>query len=436
MTTNKEYAARRKDLMLQMHKNSIAIISSAPEKIRSRDTHYPYKQNVNLSYLCGFPEPESVLVLIPGRENGETVLFCRDKDPLRETWDGYREGPDGAVKNFGADDAFPISDIDDILPNLIEGKDRLYYAIGKDPEFDKHLMDWINHVRSQRGNGALPPGEFVDLDHFINEMRLFKTAGEVKIMRKAGEISAKAHVRAMKASRPGVFEYQLQAEIEHEFAMSGSVGPAYSSIVGGGKNGCVLHYVENKDPLRDGDLVLIDAGCEYQNYAADITRTFPVNGKFSVEQAAIYDVVLKAQADAIAMIGPGIEYNKTNEATIRTITQGLVDLGLLQGDVDELIANEAHREFYMHGAGHWLGMDVHDVGDYKIEGQWRVYEPGMVVTIEPGIYIAPGSPNIDEKWHGIAVRIEDDIVVTKDGNENLTSAVPKERNEIEALMAE
>jgi Xaa-Pro aminopeptidase len=205
--------------------------------------------------------------------------------------------------------------------------------------------------------------------------------------------------------------------------------------VGGGKNGCVLHYVENKDPLRDGDLVLIDAGCEYQNYAADITRTFPVNGKFSVEQAAIYDVVLKAQADAIAMIGPGIEYNKTNEATIRTITQGLVDLGLLQGDVDELIANEAHREFYMHGAGHWLGMDVHDVGDYKIEGQWRVYEPGMVVTIEPGIYIAPGSPNIDEKWHGIAVRIEDDIVVTKDGNENLTSAVPKERNEIEALMA-
>lgn len=435
MTTNKEYAARRKDLMLQMHKNSIAIISSAPEKIRSRDTHYPYKQNVNLSYLCGFPEPESVLVLIPGRENGETVLFCRDKDPLRETWDGYREGPNGAVKNFGADDAFPISDIDDILPNLIEGKDRLYYAIGKDPEFDKHLMDWINHVRSQRGNGALPPGEFVDLDHFINEMRLFKTAGEVKIMRKAGEISAKAHVRAMKASRPGVFEYQLQAEIEHEFAMSGSVGPAYSSIVGGGKNGCVLHYVENKDLLRDGDLVLIDAGCEYQNYAADITRTFPVNGKFSVEQAAIYDVVLKAQADAIAMIGPGIEYNKTNEATIRTITQGLVDLGLLQGDIDELIANEAHREFYMHGAGHWLGMDVHDVGDYKIEGQWRVYEPGMVVTIEPGIYIAPGSPNIDEKWHGIAVRIEDDIVVTKDGNENLTSAVPKERNEIEALMA-
>ena len=435
MITNKEYAGRRKELMSLMHSNSIAIISSSPEKVRSRDTHYPYKQNVNLSYLCGFPEPESVLVLIPGRAQGEMVLFCRDKDPLRETWDGYREGPEGAVSNFGADDAFPIADIDDILPNLIEGKDRLYYAIGKDPEFDRHLMDWVNHVRNQRGNGALPPGEFVDLDHFINEMRLFKTAGELKIMRKAAEISANAHCRAMKASKPGLFEYQLQAEIEHEFAVNGSAGAAYTSIVGGGKNGCILHYIENRDALKDGDLVLIDAGCEYQNYAADITRTFPVNGKFSDEQAAIYDLVLKAQTDAIAVIGPGIEYNKTNEATVLAITQGLVDLGILHGDVDELITSEAHREFYMHGAGHWLGMDVHDVGDYKIEAQWRVYEPGMVVTIEPGIYIAPGNPNVDKKWHGIAVRIEDDIVVTKSGNENITSGVPKTRDQIEALMA-
>ena len=435
MITNKEYAGRRKELMSLMHSNSIAIISSSPEKVRSRDTHYPYKQNVNLSYLCGFPEPESVLVLIPGRAQGEMVLFCRDKDPLRETWDGYREGPEGAVSNFGADDAFPIADIDDILPNLIEGKDRLYYAIGKDPEFDRHLMDWVNHVRNQRGNGALPPGEFVDLDHFINEMRLFKTAGELKIMRKAAEISANAHCRAMKASKPGLFEYQLQAEIEHEFAVNGSAGAAYTSIVGGGKNGCILHYIENRDALKDGDLVLIDAGCEYQNYAADITRTFPVNGKFSDEQAAIYDIVLKAQTDAIAMIGPGIEYNKTNEATVLAITQGLVDLGILHGDVDALIASEAHREFYMHGAGHWLGMDVHDVGDYKIEAQWRVYEPGMVVTIEPGIYIAPGNPNVDKKWHGIAIRIEDDIVVTKSGNENITAGVPKMRDQIEALMA-
>ncbi len=435
MITNKEYAARRKELMAIMHPNSIAILCAAPEKIRSRDTHYPYKQNVNLSYLCGFPEPQSVLVLIPGREQGEMVLFCRDKDPLRETWDGYRQGPEGAVANFDADDAFPISDIDDILPNLIEGKDRLYYAIGKDQEFDRQLMEWINQVRSQRGNGALPPGEFVDLDHFVNEMRLIKTSEEIKIMRKAAKISADAHCRAMQVTRPDMFEYQLQAEIEHEFMTRGAVGAAYSSIVGGGKNGCILHYVENKDVLSDGDLVLIDAGCEFQNYAADITRTFPVNGKFSKEQAAVYDIVLQAQANAIEVIGPGIEYNKTNEATIRTITQGLVDLGILQGDVDELIASEAHREFYMHGAGHWLGMDVHDVGDYKIEGQWRVYEPGMVVTIEPGIYIAPGNPNVDKKWHGIAVRIEDDIVVTKTGNENLTDSVPKNRHEIEALMA-
>jgi Xaa-Pro aminopeptidase len=266
-------------------------------------------------------------------------------------------------------------------------------------------------------------------------MRLFKTAGELKIMRKAAEISVSAHSRAMKASKPGLFEYQLQAEIEHEFAVHGSAGAAYTSIVGGGKNGCILHYIENRDALKDGDLVLIDAGCEYQNYAADITRTFPVNGKFSDEQAAIYDIVLQAQSDAIAVIGPGIEYNKTNEATVLAITQGLVDLGILHGDVDELIASEAHREFYMHGAGHWLGMDVHDVGDYKIDGQWRVYEPGMVVTIEPGIYIAPGNPNVDKKWHGIAVRIEDDIVVTKDGNENITAGVPKKRDQIEALMA-
>jgi Xaa-Pro aminopeptidase len=342
---------------------------------------------------------------------------------------------ESAVANFGADDAFPISDIDDILPGLLEGKDRLYYAIGKDPDFDAHLMTWVNEVRSQRGTGALPPSEFVDLDHFIDEMRLIKTAPEIKVMRKAGEISARAHCRAMKLSRPGLYEYHLQAEIEHEFMISGAPAPAYSSIVGGGKNGCILHYIENRDKLKDGDLVLIDAGCEYQDYAADITRTFPVNGKFSDAQAAIYDVVLRAQEEAIKVIGPGIAYNKANETTIRVITQGLVDLGILKGDVDELIAGEAHREFYMHGAGHWLGMDVHDVGDYKIENKWRVYEPGMVVTIEPGIYISPDNTNVDEKWRGIAVRIEDDVVVTKEGNEIMSAGVPKARDQIEALMA-
>jgi Xaa-Pro aminopeptidase len=421
--------------MAMMQGNSIAVIAAAPEKIRSKDTHYPYKQSTNLSYLSGFPEPQSVMLLIPGRSQGEMVFFCRDKDPLRETWDGYRQGPAGAVQNFGADDAFPIDDIDDILPGMLEGRDRVYYGIGKDAEFDKHLMEWVNGVRDKRGSDAMPPGEFVDLDHLVNEMRLIKSAAEIKLMRKAGEISARAHRRAMQMSRPGLFEYQLQAEIEHEFMLSGATGPAYTSIVGGGKNGCILHYIENRDKLRSGDLVLIDAGCEYQDYAADISRTFPVNGKFSSEQAAIYDIVLASQVAAIELIAPGLEYNLANDATVRVITQGLVDLKILQGDVEDLIARGAHRDVYMHNAGHWLGMDVHDVGDYKIDNHWRIYEPGMALTVEPGIYISPDNTNVDEKWRGIAVRIEDDMLVTKTGCESLTSDVPSARDEIEQLMA-
>ena len=296
-------------------------------------------------------------------------------------------------------------------------------------------MSWINDIRDQKDRGSAPPGEFVDLDHLVNEMRLIKTAAELKLMRKAGEISARAHCRAMRISVPGIYEYQLQAEIEHEFMVSGASAPAYTSIVGGGKNGCVLHYIENRKRVNDGDLVLIDAGCEYNNYAADITRTFPVNGKFSAEQAAIYDIVLQAQSEAIAKIVPGAPYNVANDATVAVITQGLRDLGLLDGEVAELIETEAYREFYMHSSGHWLGMDVHDVGDYKIENQWRVYEPGMVVTVEPGIYISPDNTAVAEKWRGMAVRIEDDIAVTKTGHEDLTSGVPKTRGDIELLMA-
>ena len=434
MIGEKEYIKRRKDLMSMMHRNSIAVISAASEKVRSKDTFYPYKQNVNLTYLSGFQEPESVLVLIPGREEGQVILFCRERDPLREVWDGSRVGPAAAIKKYDLDDAFPISDIDDILPNLIEGKDRLYYAIGKDPDFDKRILDWVNHVKSQRGNGALPPGEFMDLDHFMNEMRLIKNAAETGVIKKAAQISVEAHKRAMTFCQPGIYEYELQAEIEHQFSKSGASGPAYTSIVGGGKNACVLHYIENKDILKDGDLVLIDAGCEYENYAADITRTFPVNGKFSTQQAAIYDIVLEALEQAIEVTQSGAPYNVTNETIIKVITEGLVNLGLLQGEVTDLITSEAHREFYMHGAGHWLGMDVHDVGDYKIDGEWRVYEPGMVVTIEPGIYISEHNMRVEEKWRGIGVRIEDDIMITKTGNKNLTSGVPKSRKAIEELM--
>jgi len=430
MITAKEYTARRRELMSTMQGNSIAIVAAAAEKIRSRDTHYPYKQATNLSYLCGFSEPESVLVLIPGRDQGESILFCREKDRLRETWDGYRVGPEGAVADFAMDDAFPIGDLDDILPGLLEGRERVYYAIGKDADFDRHLMGWVSEI-----SGSEAPGEFVDLDHIVNEMRLIKTAAELKLMRGAGEISARAHCRAMRAAKPGIYEYQLQAEIEHEFMASGATAPAYTSIVGGGKNGCILHYIENREKINNGDMVLIDAGCEFENYAADITRTFPVNGKYSREQAAIYDIVLEAQVQAMASIAPGAAYNIANQTTIAVITQGLVDLGILNGDVSELIEQHACKDFYKHSSGHWLGMDVHDVGDYKIDGQWREFEPGMVLTVEPGIYISPDNTSVAEQWRGLAVRIEDDVAVTKTGCEDLTAGVPKKRSDIELLMA-
>ncbi|WP_323813208.1 Xaa-Pro aminopeptidase [Cellvibrio sp. NN19] len=431
-----EFARRRKQLMAQMEPNSIAIVPAAPERPRSRDTEYHYRQDSDFLYLSGFEEPQAVLVLIPGRDHGEYVLFVRERNREREIWDGYRAGPEGACSEFDADDAFPIDDIDEILPGLLEGRQRVYYSMGKDSEFDKHVMDWVNTIRAKVRSGATPPGEFLDLSHFLNDMRLFKSAAELRVMKEAGEISARAHVRAMKASKPGVMEYQLEAEIMHEFQMSGARFPAYNSIVGGGKNGCILHYIENSAPLKNGDLVLIDAGCELDYYAADITRTFPVNGKFSPEQKVLYDICLQAQLEAIAECKPGKHWNDPHEATVRVITEGLVKIGLLEGDVKELIANEAYKEFYMHRAGHWLGMDVHDVGDYKVGGEWRVLEPGMVMTVEPGIYVAPDNERVAKKWRGIGIRIEDDVVITKDGNEILTKDVPKTVAEIEALMAQ
>ncbi|HSC68622.1 MAG TPA: Xaa-Pro aminopeptidase [Cellvibrio sp.] len=430
-----EFARRRKTLMAHMEPNSIAIVPAAPERPRSRDTEYHYRQDSDFLYLSGFEEPQAVLVLAPGREHGEYVLFVRERNREREIWDGYRAGPEGACSEFEADDAFPIDDIDEILPGLLEGKQRVYYSMGKDSEFDKHVMDWVNTIRAKVRSGATPPGEFLDLSHFLNDMRLFKSAAELRVMKEAGEISARAHVRAMKASKAGVMEYQLEAEILHEFQMSGARFPAYNSIVGGGKNGCILHYIENSAPLKSGDLVLIDAGCELDYYAADITRTFPVNGKFSPEQKALYEICLQAQLEAIAVAKPGNHWNDPHEATVRVITEGLVKIGLLEGDVSELIKNEAYKEFYMHRAGHWLGMDVHDVGDYKVGGEWRVLEPGMVMTVEPGIYVAPDNERVAKKWRGIGIRIEDDVVITKDGNEVLTKDVPKTVAEIEALMA-
>jgi Xaa-Pro aminopeptidase len=430
-----EYARRRKALMEQMEPNSIAILPAAAVAIRNRDVEHVYRQDSDFQYLSGFPEPEAVIVLIPGREYGEYVLFCRERNPERELWDGLRAGQDGAMREYGADDAFPITDIDDILPGLIEGRDRVYSSMGSNPEFDRHVMEWINVIRSKAHLGAQPPKEFVALDHLLHDMRLYKSAAEVKVMREAAQISARAHVRAMQASRAGLYEFSLEAELDYEFRKGGAKMPAYGSIVASGRNACILHYQENDAPLRDGDLVLIDAGCEIDCYASDITRTFPVSGKFSAEQKAIYEVVLKSQEAAFAAIKPGNHWNQAHEATVRVITEGLVELGLLRGAVDELIAAEAYKAFYMHRAGHWLGMDVHDVGEYKVGGEWRVLEAGMALTVEPGIYVSPDNQAVAKKWRGIGVRIEDDVVVTKKGCEILTGDVPKTVAEIEALMA-
>lgn len=431
----KEFAARRTRLMQMMDPNSIAIIPSAHEIIRNNDTHFPFRQDSDFYYLTGFNEPDAVAVLIPGRSHGAFVLFCRDRDPERELWDGYRAGPEGACQEYGADDAFPIDDLDEILPGLLEGRERVYYAMGRDGEFDRHVMEWVNAIRSKVRSGAIPPGEFLDLNHFLHELRLFKSAQELQLMKQAADISAKAHRRAMAVCKPGMMEYQLEAELLHVFAKNGARHPAYSSIVGGGDNGCILHYVENRDMLNDGDLVLIDAGCELDHYASDITRTFPINGQFSPEQKALYELVLQAQLAAIAVVKPGNHWNEPHDATVKVITEGLVKLGLLKGKVSALIKSAAYRDFYMHRAGHWLGMDVHDVGDYKCGGEWRVFEPGMVLTVEPGIYVSPHNKKVDKKWRGIGIRIEDDVVVTKNGCEVLTAAAPKTVAEVEAWMA-
>ncbi len=430
-----EFGRRRRNLMAALENNSIAVLPASSEVLRNSDVEYPFRQDSDFYYLCGFAEPEAVLVLIPGREHGEFLLFCREKDVEKELWLGERVGPEGACAMYDADDAFPIGDIDDILPGLIEGRDRLYYSMGRNSGFDRRLMGWVNGIRAQEQNGAHPPGEFVDLDHQLHDLRLYKSAAELKIMKEAVRISSLAHLRAMQNCSPGMMEYQLEAELVHEFMMHGSRSPAYSSIVGGGANGCVMHYVENCDRLRDGDLVLIDAGCEYEHYASDITRTFPVNGRFSKEQGDLYELVYQAWVAAVAEVVAGNHWNQPHDASVRVITAGLVELGVLEGDVDQLIEAGAYRPFYMHKVGHWLGMDVHDVGDYRVGEEWRMLEPGMVMTIEPGVYIGPGNTSVAKKWRGIGIRIEDDVVVTRSGCEILSGDLPRTRQEIEAVMA-
>jgi Xaa-Pro aminopeptidase len=428
------YVRRRRQLMRMAGDDAIVVIPSAPERIRSRDTHYPYRQDSDLWYLCGFAEPEAVLVLIPGRKHGESLLFCRERDPDREGWDGPRVGPEGAVDALGMDDAYPIDDLDEILPGLLEGRSRVYYHFGRDTEFDLKLIGWVNRVRAQMRMGAQPPHEFLELGHLLDEMRLFKDREELRLMQRAADISIEAHQAAMRVARPGIHEYELQAEIERVFRRH-DAEPAYGSIVGAGENGCVLHYRANRAQAQDGALVLVDAGAEYRGYAADITRTFPVNGRFTPAQRALHDLVGAAQRAALAQARPGVPYEAGHVAAVETLTEGLLGLGLLKGTLEKNLAEGHYKRFYRHKTGHWLGLDVHDVGEYRIDGESRLLEPGMVFTIEPGLYVSADDKSVDARWRGIGIRTEDDILVTKDGHVVLTDGLARSADEIEAFMA-
>ena len=433
--TKKEFAKRRKKLMDIMGPNSIAILPNAEISPRNRDVDFPFRSDSNFHYLSGFDEPESVIVIVPGRTHGEYLLFCRERNLEKEIWDGYRAGQEGAINNFDADDSYPISDLDDILPGLLEDREKVFYTMGNIPSFDQRVVGFLNHLRKASRQGKNSPTEIIELDHSLNELRLFKSGAEIKSMRQAAEISAQAHIRAMQYTQPGHWEYQVEAEIIHEFMKNDCRSPAYPSIVGGGENGCILHYIENNHKLKSSDLLLIDAGAEYDYYAGDITRTFPVNGKFTPSQKTLYTIVLDAQKAAIAAVKPGNHWNQPHEEAARVLTAGLLNIGLLKGKLEDLIVNEAYREFYMHRTGHWLGMDVHDVGDYKVGGEWRVLEPGMVLTVEPGLYIRDLA-HVPKKWHFTGIRIEDDVLVTKTGHEVLSASAPKEIADIEALMAQ
>jgi Xaa-Pro aminopeptidase len=432
MSSAKEFVRRRRELMGMIGANGIAVLAAAPERVRSRDTLFIYRPDSDFYYLTGFPEPEAVAVLVPGRPQGEFLLFCRERNPERELWDGPRAGPEGAVAAFGADDAYPIDDLDDILPGLLERSDRVYYSIGKS-DFDQKLLAFIQTLNGKR-QSSHAPSELVALDHLLHEMRLFKSRGEAGTMRRSAKIAVAAHERAMELARPGMIEYELEAEFLHEFRRHGA-DCSYPPIVAAGANACVLHYRANDATLCDGDLVLIDAGCELQMYASDVTRTFPVNGVFSKPQRELYEVVLAANRAATKAAQVGNHWNDPHDAAVGEVTRGLKRLGLLSGRVHHLIKSQAYRQFFMHRTGHWLGLDVHDVGDYKVGDQWRLLEPGMVMTIEPGIYVSPASKDVAKRWRGIGIRIEDDVLVTRDGPDVLTADLAASVEEIEALMA-
>jgi Xaa-Pro aminopeptidase len=427
-----EFARRRRQLMRMAGADAALLVAAAPERMRNADAAWPYRQDSDFHYLTGFPEAEAVLALLPGRTHGEAVLFCRERDPAHERWHGEVTGTERAVGAFGLDDAFPIEDIDDILPGMIEGRARVYCHFGREPDFDARLLGWMRRLRQLRGGGVVPK-EFVALGHLLHDLRLYKSRGELKLMRQAASIAAEAHLAAMAAAAPGRFEYEVEAELLRVMRGRGAV-PAFPPIIAGGVNACTMHYLANRAPLRDGDLLLIDAGAEVECYASDITRTFPVNGRWTREQRALYEVVLAAQQAAIDEVQPGHPFDAAHHAAVRVIAEGLCALGLLKGPPDAAIESGAYKTFFPSKTGHWLGLDVHDVGDYRVDGEARLLEAGMVVTVEPGIYVPPDLRGVAERWRGIGIRIEDDVAVGADGNVVLTAAVPKEPEELERLL--
>lgn len=433
--TRAEYKRRRRVLMKAVGPSGLAILPAARETIRNRDVHYPFRQNSDFSYLTGFPEPDAFAVFAPKRKEGEFILFCRPRDPEREQWDGRRAGVEGAVERFGADQAHPLAELETILPTLIDGRTRLYYPIGTENALDAQVMGWVRQVRAKARTGAVAPDTFISIDSLIHEQRLIKSDAEIATMRRAARISAAAHRRLMQHCTPGMNERDLDIQFQHDCATAGAHALAYPSIVGGGINACILHYIENNAPLRDGDLVLIDAGCELDGYASDITRTFPINGQFSPAQREIYELVLAAHTAAIAKARPGNRWNAPHDAAVKVLTKGLVQLGLLTGKVGKLIKDEAYKPYYMHRTGHWLGMDVHDVGHDMHDGDWRVLEPGMVLTVEPGLYL-PNTDAVPKPYRGIGIRIEDDVLITRDGNAILSGDVPRHPDAIEAVMSQ
>ncbi|TCB71706.1 Xaa-Pro aminopeptidase [Acinetobacter sp. ANC 4216] len=435
--TQADFQERRDRLAEEMGPHSIAIIATSPVALRNRDADYKFRADSSFFYLTGFAEPEAVAVIetFESIDEGYTYsLFCRERNREMEIWNGYRAGVDGAVDDYEADEAYAIDLLDEEIIEKLHNKQKLFYRIGHQADFDARVAKWIAKASGESRKGTSAPAQVIQLDRIVDEMRLHKSEKEIKLMQLASDISAEAHTRAMQTVKPGMMEYALEAELNYIFGKNGCV-PSYNSIVGGGANACILHYVENDKALNDGDLVLIDAACEYQLYASDITRTFPVNGKFSPEQKALYELVLKSQLAAIDAVRIGNSYKEPHNVAVRILVQGLLDLGIMHGDLEEIIEKESFRQFYMHGTGHWLGMDVHDVGSYKQDGEWRAYEEGMVVTVEPGLYIAPDDETVDAKWRGIGIRIEDDVVATENGPLVLTKGVVKTVEDIEALMA-